>query len=167
MNVTVENLAPCKKLVRVEVEAEKVDETFDTVTKDFQRQAAFPGFRPGKAPREMVLRKFEKDIQAEVKRKLISDSYKKAIDEQSFDVLGYPDIEEIQFNRGQPLQFAATIETSPEFELPEYKGLTVKREIRSVTEDDVQRALDTLRQTQVSYKTVERPIQLGDIAVVN
>ena len=57
MNVTVENLAPCKKLVRVEIEAQKVDETFDTITKDFQREAALPGFRPGKAPRDMVVRK--------------------------------------------------------------------------------------------------------------
>ena len=161
MNVTVEDLAPCKKLVRVEVEAEKVDETFETITKDFERRTAFPGFRPGKAPRAMVLRKFEKEIQDEVKRKLISDSYKKAIDDQKLDVLGYPDIEEIQFNRGQPLQFAATIETSPQFELPAYKDLPVKREARTVTAEDVERALEALRQTQVSYKNVERPLQLG------
>ena len=55
MNVTVENLAPCKKLVRVEVEAQKVDEVLASVTKEFQREANLPGFRPGKAPREMVL----------------------------------------------------------------------------------------------------------------
>ncbi len=167
MNVTVENLAPCKKLVRVEIEAQKVDETFDAITKDFQRQAAFPGFRPGKAPREVVLRKYGKDIQDEVKRKLISDSYKQAVEDQKLDVLGYPDIEEIQFNRGQPLQFAATIETAPEFDLPQYRGLPVKREARSVTDQDVERALEALRQPRATFKTVERPIQTGDIAVVN
>ena len=167
MNVTIENLAPCKKLVRVEIEAQKVDETFDTITKEFQREAALPGFRPGKAPRDMVLRKYEKDIQLEVKKKLISDSYKKAVEEQKLDVLGYPDIEEIQFNRGQPLQFAATIETAPEFELPEYKGLPVKREARTVTEADVERALDALREPQVAFNTVDRPIQAGDVAVIN
>jgi len=119
VNVTVENLAPCKKLVRVEIEAQKVDETFDSVAKDFQKEANLPGFRPGKAPREMVLRKYSREIETEAKRKLISDAYKKAVDEQNLDVLGYPDIEEIQFGRGQALQFAATIETSPEFEMPE------------------------------------------------
>ena len=107
MNVTVESLAPCKKLMRVELETQKVDEAFEKVAKEFQREAVLPGFRPGKAPREMVLRKYNKEIEEEVKRKLISDSYKKAVDEQQFDVLGYPDIEEIQFSRGQPLQFAA------------------------------------------------------------
>ena len=167
MNVTVQSLAPCKKLLRVEVEAQKVDETFESVTKDFRREANLPGFRPGKAPKEMVLRKYEKDIQDETKRKLISEAYHKAIEEQKLDVLGQPDIEEIQFSRGQPLQFAATIETAPEFELPDYKGLPVKRELRTVTDEDVERALDMLREQRVSFTKVERPVQTGDIAVVN
>jgi trigger factor len=167
VNVTIENLAPCKKLVRVEVESQKVDETLDTVTKQFQREANLPGFRPGKAPRDMVVRKYGKDIEDEAKRKLISEAYKSALEEQKLDVLGYPDIEEIQFSRGQPLQFAATIETSPEFELPEYKGIPVKREARTVTDEDVQKALEVLRESQTTFKTVERPAQTGDIAVVN
>jgi trigger factor len=167
VNVSVENLAPCKKLVRVEVEAQQVDDTFATITKDFQRQANLPGFRPGKAPRDMVLRKYEKDITDEVKRKLISDSYRKAVDEKKLEVVGYPDIEEIQFGRGQTLQFAATIETAPEFELPEYKGLAVKKEARKVTDEDVEKAVDALRQQQLDFKTVERPAQTGDITVVN
>src|SRR5689334_7340719 len=153
--------------MRVEIEATAVDETFDTITKDFQRQASLPGFRPGKAPRDMVWRKYGKDIGDEVKRKLISDSYKKAVEEQKLDVLGYPDIEEIQFDKGKPLQFAATVETAPEFELPEYKGLPVKREARSVTDQDVERALEALRQPHTTFNNVNRPIQNGDIAVVN
>jgi trigger factor len=151
----------------VEVESQKVDETLDTVTKQFQREANLPGFRPGKAPRDMVVRKYGKDIEDEAKRKLISEAYKSALEEQKLDVLGYPDIEEIQFSRGQPLQFAATIETSPEFELPEYKGIPVKREARTVTDEDVEKALQVLRESQTTFKTVERPAQTGDIAVVN
>lgn len=167
MNVTVESLAPCKKLLRVEVEAQKVDETFESVAKEFRREARLPGFRPGKAPREMVVRLYDKEIQQEAKRKLISEAYRQAVDEQKLDVLGKPDIEEIQFSRGQPLQFAATVETAPEFELPEYKGLPVRREVRSVTEADVDRALNLLREQRVSFRTVEHPLQSGDIAVVN
>lgn len=167
MNVTVENLAPCKKLVRVEVDVQKVEEAFDTVTKDVQRHAVFPGFRPGKAPRDLVVRKYEKDIADEVKKKLISDSYKSAVKEQKLDVLGYPDIEEIQFGRGKVLQFAATVETAPEFELPDYKGLVAKREMRTVTDEDMARALDKLREQRLNYNTVDRPAQTGDVAVVN
>jgi trigger factor len=167
VNVTLEHLAPCKKLLRVEVETQKVDETFENITKEFQKQAALPGFRPGKAPRDMVVRKYGKDIEDEVKRKLISDFYKQAVDDQKLDVLGHPDIEEIQFNRGQPMQFAATVETAPQFELPEYKGIPVKREARSVSEEDIVRAIDALREPQVSFKTVDRPVQTGDVVVVN
>ena len=122
MNVTVENLAPCKKLLRVELDAKAVDEAFEAITKDFQKQAALPGFRPGKAPRALVLKKYEADIKDEVKRKLIGDNYRKALEEKKIAVIGYPDIEEIQFGRGQNLQFAATIETAPEFQSAGIQG---------------------------------------------
>jgi trigger factor len=167
VNVTVENLAPCRKLLRVEVDAKAVEEAFDATTRDFQKQAALPGFRPGKAPRELILKKFEKDIQDEVKRKLIGDAYRQAVDEKKLDVLGQPDIEEIQFGRGQPLQFAATIETAPEFQLPEYKGIPVRREARTVADADVERAINLLREQRVSFATVTRAAQTGDIVVVN
>jgi len=167
VNITVENLAPCKKLLRVEVDAKAVDEAFDAVTKDFQKQASLPGFRPGKAPRNLVLKKYEPDIKAEVKRKLIGDSYRKALDEKKIAVIGYPDIEEIQFGRGQTLQFAATIETAPEFQLPEYKGLPAKREAKSVTVADVDRAIELLARQHPKFETVARELRSGDIAVVN
>jgi trigger factor len=167
VNITVENLAPCKKLLRVEVDAKAVDEVFATVTKDFQKQASLPGFRPGKAPRDLVLKKYETDIKDEVKRKLIGDSYRKALDEKKIAVIGYPDIEEIQFGRGQALQFAATIETAPEFQLPEYKGLPAKREAKSVTAADVDRAIELLAKQHVKFETVARELRPGDVAVVN
>ena len=92
VNVTVENLASCRKTVRIEVDAQAVDAMFASITKEFQKQAAVPGFRPGKAPVPMVLKKYETDIADEVKRKLISDSYRKAVDEKKLEVLGYPEI---------------------------------------------------------------------------
>ena len=167
MNVSVENLAPCKKLVRVELDATAVNTAFDAVTKDYQKQAALPGFRPGKAPLPMVVKKYDAEIKDEAKRKLIGDAYRKAIDEQKLQVVGYPDIEEVQFGRGQSLQFTATIETAPDFQLPEYKGLPATLETKSVTDADVERALDLLRGQHANYNTVARPLASGDIAVVN
>jgi trigger factor len=167
VNITVENLAPCKKLLRVELDAKAVDEVFESVTKDFQKQAALPGFRPGKAPRDLVAKKYEADIKDEVKRKLIGENYRKAVEEKKLHALGYPDIEEIQFSRGQNLQFAATIETAPEFQLPDYKGLPAKREIKSVSDADVERALQMLAQQHTKFETAARELKAGDIAVVN
>ena len=144
VNVSVENLAPCKKLVRVELDAAAVDAAYDAIIKDFQKQAVLPGFRPGKAPRDMVVKKYAADIKSEAKRKLIGDNYQKAIEEQKLQVIGYPDIEEVQFERGQPLQFTATVETAPEFQLPEYKGLPAVLEPKTVTDADLERALELL-----------------------
>ncbi len=167
MNVSVENLAPCKKLVRVELDAAAVDAAFAAITKDYQKQAALPGFRPGKAPLPMVVKKYTAEIQDEAKRKLIGDAYRKAIEEQKLHVIGQPDIEEVQFGRGQILQFTATVETAPDFPLPEYKGLPAQLETKSVTEADVEKALDLLRGQHANYNTVARPLANGDIAVVN
>ncbi|HEX3628425.1 MAG TPA: trigger factor [Verrucomicrobiae bacterium] len=167
MNISVENLAPCKKLMRVEVEAKAVDDVFDSVTKEFQKQASLPGFRPGKAPRDLVVKKYNAEITDEAKRKLIGENYRKALEEKKLNVIGYPDIEEITFGRGQNLQFAATVETAPEFELPEYKGVPAKREEKTVTDEDVERALKMLAQQHVKFETVQRELRMGDIAVVN
>ena len=167
MNVTVENLAPCKKLLRVELDIAAVDAAFASVTKEYQRHAQLPGFRAGKAPRDMVIKSFGARIDEEVKRKLISDAYPKALEQEKIRAAVQPDIEEIQFGRGQTLQFAATVETQPEFELPEYKGLPVKRETVVITDADVDKALNVLREQRTDYKDVARPVAAGDIAVVN
>jgi len=167
VNVTVENLAPCKRLIRFEVDAKAVEDAFATVTKDFAKHARMPGFRPGRAPEAMVSKHFEKEIDEEVKKKLIGDTYRQGIKDQKLDVLGYPDIEEIQFTRGQALHFAATVEINPEFELPDYRGLPAKRESTVVTEDEVSSAIDGLRNRVATFNKVERPVQEGDYVVVN
>ncbi len=153
--------------MRVELDVTAVNTAFDAVTKDYQKQANLPGFRPGKAPRDMVVKKYDAEIKDEAKRKLIGDAYRKAIDEQKLSVVGYPDIEEVQFGRGQALQFTATVETAPEFQLPEYKGLPATVEAKSVTDADVTKALDLLRGQQASFNTEARALANGDVAVVN
>ena len=153
--------------MRVELDVAAVDAAFAAVTKDIQKQANLPGFRPGKAPRAMVEKKYDAEIKDETKRKLIGDAYRQAIAEQKISVVGHPDIEEVQFSRGQTLQFTATVETAPEFQLPEYKGLPATLETKSVTDADVDKALEMLRGQHASFNTEARELKNGDIAVVN
>jgi trigger factor len=153
--------------MRVEVEPAKVEETFETVTREFQREARFPGFRPGKAPKEMVAKRFETEIGNEAKEKLINESYRQALKEQKFIPVVAPDIEEIQFTRGQPLHFVATLEIAPEITLPEYKGLRAQREVGGAMPADIDHALQMLRERQKTFLTVDRPVKKGDVAVVN
>ena len=153
--------------MRVEVEAQVVDSTFEKVTAEYQRHARFPGFRPGKAPRDLVIKTYTKEIEEEAKKELISENFRKAVKDQKLEVVSVPDVEEIQFERGHPLQFAATIETAPEFELPEYRKLPVKRESATVTEADIERALTVLGEQRATYLDVTRPAQAEDFVVVN
>jgi trigger factor len=153
--------------MRVEVDPADVDAAFDKTTAEFAREARFPGFRPGKAPRDLVTRTYSKQIEEETKRRLISENFRKAKEDQKLRVVGSPDIEEIQFGRGQAFQFAATVEVVPDFVLPEYKGIPVRRDTQQVTDEDVERALHTLREQHASYKDVTRPVQMGDFVVVN
>src|SRR5438132_4784995 len=167
VNVSVENLGPCKKLLRVEVEAPAVDAALEEIMQDFQKQVRLPGFRPGKAPRHLVVKAYAPQIDEEARRKLVSEGYRKAVADQKLRVVGQPDIEEIHFAKGQPFQFAVTLETAPEFELPDYKGLPIKREMAVVTEEDIERALNVLREQRANYTDVAGPVQEGDFVVVN
>lgn len=167
MKVTVDNLSDCKKLLRIEEDAAAVDATIEKVTTEYMRHASFPGFRPGKAPRQMVFKAFKNDIIHEAERNLIRETLTKAREEQKLDFVSINQPEEIQFAPGQPLSYVVTVETAPDFELPEYKGLPAKREVRTITEEDVTRAIDLLRSQQSRFEPVSRPIQQGDVAVIN
>lgn len=167
MNVSLEILAPCKRLMRVEIEAAKVEEAFAEATHAYQREVKMPGFRPGKAPAAMVAKQFEKEILDEAKRKAVSNAYRQAVADQKLNVVGPPDIGEIEFNRGQKCQFVATLEIAPEFELPDYKGLPARREIGDVTPEDIDRALRLLAERQTKFEVVARELKEGDVAVVN
>ena len=167
MNVNIENVAPCRKALRVDVDAKTVDDTFKQVTSAFQREVKLPGFRPGKAPLHVIEKNFAKDLENEARRRLVNDSYSRALKDHKVHALGNPDVEVVQFARGQEFQAKFTVDTAPEFEIPEYKGLPAKKEKRSVTDTDVENALNVLRERAADYKDVERPAQDGDFVVVN
>mgnify|MGYP001497097983 FL=1 len=167
MEVTITDLSPCKKQLRIEIDAETVNAKFDSVAKDFRRHAHLPGFRPGKAPLANVMRSYGDKIGEEAKRTLMSDSYSKALKENGLRPVIMPEVEELQFGHGKPFQYLATLEVTPAFELPEYNGLEVDKERRTVTGADIDKALDTLREQRVSYTDVDRPAGEEDFIVVN
>ncbi len=167
MNVSVEPLGPCKKLLRVEVPVEKVNATFDELTALFQKQAQLPGFRPGKAPKHIVVKSYEGRINEETRKKLFEDSYRQAAADQKLRVIVTIDVEEQSFGRGVPFGYTVTLEHAPEFEVPSYKGLAAKRETTLATDADVDRALGILREQQVKYNDVNRAAQTGDAVVLN
>ena len=167
MEVTITDLSPCKKQLRIEIDAETVNAKFDAVAKDFRRHAHLPGFRQGKAPLANVMRSYGDKIGEEAKRTLMSDSYAKALKENELRPVIMPEVEELQFGHGKPFQYLATLEVAPAFEMPEYIGIEVEKERRSVNDADIAKALDTLREQRVSYADMDRPAVEDDFIVVN
>ena len=167
MEVNITDLSPCKKQLRIEIDVETVNAKFDAVAKDFRRHAHLPGFRPGKAPLANVMRSYGDKIGEEAKRTLMSDSYTKALKENELRPVIMPEVEELQFGHGKPFQYLATLEVTPAFEMPEYIGIEVEKERRSVNDADIAKALDTLREQRVSYADMDRPAVEDDFIVVN
>ncbi len=167
MNVSVEHITKCKALLRIALEPGELAADFAQVEHDVLKHASLPGFRPGKAPKERVLKVFESRIADEVKRKALNESYKKALEEHHLRPVTPPDIEEVEFGRDSGLRYHATVEVEDQFELPNYRGLMVSRPNRVVTEEDVNTAIDRLRDQQASFTTVNRPLQPNDFVVVN
>ena len=167
MEVNITDLSPCKKQLRIEIDVETVNAKFDAVAKDFRRHAHLPGFRQGKAPLANVMRSYGDKIGEEAKRTLMSDSYAKALKENELRPVIMPEVEELQFGHGKPFQYLATLEVTPAFEMPEYIGIEVEKERRSVNDADIAKALDTLREQRVSYADMDRPAVEEDFIVVN
>jgi trigger factor len=167
VEVNITDLSPCKKQLRIEIDVETVNAKFDAVAKDFRRHAHLPGFRQGKAPLANVMRSYGDKIGEEAKRTLMSDSYAKALKENKLRPVIMPEVEELQFGHGKPFQYLATLEVTPAFEMPEYIGIEVEKERRSVNDADIAKALDTLREQRVSYADMDRPAVEDDFIVVN
>lgn len=168
MNVEVENLPNCITTLRVEVPAEQVSKAWDSVAKDYTQYAKIPGYRPGKAPRNVIENKFKKQIREEVEKKLLSESCREAISEKKLRVLSLADVQDIEFADDKTMRFTATLVTAPEFELPEYKGIPVQLKPVEVTEKEIDDSLENLREQQSEFVDIaDRPLALEDFAVID
>ena len=168
MAVTIENTAPCRKKLRVEVDAQKVAGTRAEILQEFRKFASIPGFRPGKAPEPMVEKRYAGQIDEELRKRLIPESYREVLSEEKLKVVGYPQIESVVYEPGSPLVYTAAVDTAPEFTIPEYKGIPVKKKTVAVKEEEVTKTIDTLREQQADFiDVVNRAVQTGDFAVIN
>lgn len=146
---------------------ETIQDEMRKVAAEYCRQARLPGFRPGKAPRQVVEKQFAGDIREETRKRVLNEGFRKALEEQKLKVLTQPEVKPGEFHPDKPYSFSAVFEIEPEFELPEYKGLPAKVEDQQVTDEDVTRALEVLQEQRASYEDVDRAVTSGDYVVVN
>jgi trigger factor len=168
MNVEVENLPNCLASLKVELPPERVTKEWNDVVKGFQQVARIRGFRPGKAPQNVVESKFRKEIQEELTRKLVNESTKEAIREKGLRVLSVSNVEDVEFTPERSMRFTATIVTSPEFELPEYKGIPVKVPPVEVSDEEVDIGLERLRERHATFsEQSEGVFEMGGFGVID
>jgi trigger factor len=167
MNVVVESQPNCLVTLQVELPADQVSREWTNVTRDFQRQARIPGYRPGKAPRALVESRYAKDIKEELTSKLLRESLNEAIREKNLHVLSVSQVENVEIAEDRTMRYRATVVTAPEFELPDYSAIPADLAKEEVNGESVQRWMDQMREPHASYLPVERrPLAMGDYAVV-
>ncbi len=156
MNIEIEEVGPCKKLLKFEIPKETIEDEWQKQLKEVSRMANLPGFRKGKAPRKLLERNYGGKIMDEVKRAVVSDSYQQALEMNKLSPIGDPDIGDIDLEVGKPLKFEITLEVLPTFELGEYKGMQLKRKPVSVTDEDIDKALETISRQKAQLAVVKK-----------
>jgi trigger factor len=159
--------ATCKREVELEIPADNVQKATEKVARDIARVARIPGFRPGKAPVTLIRRRFAEDIKGEVVQSLVPEFLEKALDEKKLVPVTRPEVDKVEFKEGEPLKFRATFEVLPEFELGDYKDLTVQVEAVDVGDAQVDKMIEDLRERAGTFVPLEgRAAQDGDVAQI-
>jgi len=157
----------CKHSLEISVPVETVDNETERVVSSFQHRAKLPGFRPGKAPAGLVRKQFEGDIRQQVIENLVPKFLDEELQKHDLKIVGTPDISDVHFHRGEPLRFKAEFEVFPEIELKEYQNLEVAYQDPQITDEDVAKRIEEIRDQKADYSNVDpRPVQDGDYAVV-
>jgi trigger factor len=160
--------ADCKRSLEIEIPLEQVEQAREKVTNSIKSRVRLPGFRPGKAPLSMIQSRFEGEIRNEVLDVLLPEAFRERIQKEDLKLVGQPNISDLHFEPGQPIRFKAEFEVAPEFELGEYRGLPVKYEEPTVTDEEVDKRLEAMRENKAEYPNIDpRPIQDGDYVLVH
>jgi trigger factor len=167
MKVEVTELGPVKRSLKIEVPQEDVNRQFAEVYAELNRQVRIPGFRPGKAPQNLLEQRYGKDVGDDVVRRLIPAYYEKAIRQAGIVplIVEIPPIERVKIKKDAPFSFTATVEIKPPIQLRDYKApnpISLKMDARTVTDDQLAKVLDTLRERQAQLDAAPAGTALAD-----
>lgn len=165
-NVKVEDLGPATKKIVIDIPEERIKEKLAEQYKELRSQAAIPGFRPGHAPQKLIEKRFAEDVKDQVRRSLVSESYEQALEKNKLNVMGEPDFDNpdaIKLPESGSMNFSFTVEVQPEFTIPDLNNLKVKRPKIEVKDENVDQAMQNLREQQGALMPVEdRGVQAKD-----
>ncbi len=165
LDVQISDVGPCKKHLKIAIARPEIERQFDESLGTMKREAAVPGFRPGRAPRQLVEKRFRKEVSEQVKSTLLMAALEQLDEDYKLNPITQPnlDIKAIELPDEGPMRFEMEVEVRPEFPLPAYKALTVNRPVRTISEADVDLQLQRFleRYAQMVPK-LEGGAELGD-----
>ena len=174
MKMEMTELGPMKRALKIEVPADEVNLRFVQAYSELNRQVRIPGFRPGKAPLQLLEKRYAKTIEEDVIRSLVPDYYDRAIRQAGIVpvLVEIPPLERVKVKKDSPFSFTATVEIKPTIELRDYKApnpISLKQDQRTVTDEQVQKALEVLREQMAQLHPAPTGTTLaeGDFAVVD
>jgi trigger factor len=161
--------SPVRKALTFEVEPERVRQEIETRARELARKVKLPGFRPGKVPVEVIKRRFHSEILGDVAESIVNKVVFDELDGRGLKPLAPPKVEEVKLEEGQPMSFKAVFETLPLVELPDWRGLRASAKGPKVTDEDVEKEVDRLRDEAARYDPVDevRPTQEGDYVLLD
>jgi len=165
LKIDIKDINSCQKVLTIDVSSEQVAEEFSHFYASVAKRAKIPGFRPGHAPAHVVALHFRDEARQEVWKQLVSQSLREAIHQEELPVIGYPQIESIQFDEDH-LKYKAHVEMKPKIKIDKYVGLVVKRNPVAVEDSEIDESLSRLRQAHGKFQVVEgREARLGDFLI--
>jgi trigger factor len=161
------DLSPSRKEIELEIPEADFAQEYERILTQYVAQAKLDGFRKGKAPRDQVRALFDPDIKHDVYDALIPRFLEEELKALGLKPVNVPELKDLKHEPGQPLRATAVFEVLPEFELPDYRTIRIKKKAVEVTEADIAKALEDLRSRAAEYVPVEgRGAADGDYAVV-
>ena len=169
MSLQVEKLEKNMAKLTIEVSAEELEKAIESVYQRSKKNISVPGFRKGKVPRKMIEQMYGKEIFFEDAANIVIPSaYADAVDECTEEIVSQPTIDIVQAEAGKPFIFTAEVALKPEVTLGKYKGIEVEKEDRTVTEEEIDAAIDRERESNARTISVEdRAVQDGDMTVLD
>jgi trigger factor len=156
-----------KREISVEVPAAEVTRETEALIQKYQKLARLPGFRKGHVPASIIRQRFAEDIKTDVVESLVPRYFRQEADKQGLIPVTQPRVTDLHIHDGEPLRFKASFEILPEVKVEGYKELRADKPVIEVTDEEVEQALNHLREQHATYAAIEgRPLAEGDFAQV-
>ena len=168
MQITVNEVGGLTRKLKIVLPKEEVNKELDAGFQKVKKNANIKGFRRGKVPRHILEKTYGQQVKAEVAEKLVQATYFDAIEKEKLDVVAHPEIKAPVFEDDGSFSYEAEVDTRPQFELNEYKGLEIEKQEISVTDEEIDSEVERLRKEIAPLRNIEdRAAQMSDIAIVD